>query len=391
MSQLDFWTYYLVRRSAPIRSALTVLLFPGITAVAAHRAVSRLGTAARTARGLSRPVQALELWELALRYPLAFGSNPTLYYHHEIFDPARRGEAPFLLSSLHQNVLTRVVNGAVAGFLDKRDFERRCVQEQLPHIDCIAEVEPDGGVTWYGDAVLPPVDLFSKPAKGGNGSGAARWIRQPDGRYRSESGAVLDGGGLLSALRSAARGGALIVQPCVRNHPMVEGLVGSTLATIRFVSLLLPDGAWEPVLAIQRSAAADSAVDNSARGGVACPVDLATGTLGPAMTMGEAGVCFSSHHPRTAAEVQGARLPFWTETLQLVERAHRTFPGCPALGWDIAITAEGPLLVEANTIWIAKSLQAAHRLALGRTRYANRLLDLLERRACSAEMNTQHW
>ena len=39
----------------------------------------------------------------------------------------------------------------------------------------------------------------------------------------------------------------------------------------------------------------------------------------------------------------------WAETRALAERAHAAFPYKTAVGWDIAITEDGPVIVEGNS------------------------------------------
>jgi len=379
MAKLDHWTYSRVHAKNPRLVSLVLLALPVRGALAAIRAARTAGSA-RGVRGLAAVREALEIWTLQLRFPIAFAGEPKLFYTHRLFDPARRADAGFIFGTLHQNLIAEALNGATDGVMDKREFARRCAAAELPHIPTIAEIDPDGSTRWPGGgAGLPDQDLFTKPALDANGTGASRWVRLDGGAFRSEAGVSLPADAVMRELRAAARRGPLIVQPRLRNHPDVEALVGDTVATVRFASLLLPGAEWQPVLAIHRSARADSSVDNSAKGGVAAPIDLATGMLGRTAVIGAEGTEFTDRQPRTGAHVPGTRLPCWPETLALVERAHRAFPAHPVIGWDVAITADGPVLVEANIIWNARSLQAAHGVALGRLPYAVRLLEMLER------------
>jgi hypothetical protein len=380
MAAIDYHAYRYLRTRWPLRTALAMLTLPVHASVRAFRAAARFGGEARRAHSQSTLSQGLEISLLALRYPITYGSDPSLYYMQEVFDPDRRGDAPYVFSNLHHTMLSLMLNAGRTGGMSKSGFERRCAEHDLPHIRSIARVRPDGEITWLGEpAELPDHDIFSKPAVGMKGRGAARWLRQPDGRYRCESGALLDAEQVQDALRRAAAGTAWIIQPCVRNHPEVEALVGATLATVRIVSVLTSAGEFQAVLAIHRSAPDDAATDNADRGGVASAIDLRTGSLGPVMCVDRTGVRFTATHPRTGADVVGAKLPFWAETLALAERAHRQgFDRAPVIGWDIALTATGPVLVEANPAPGAKSLQAAQRSALGRSPYPVRLLELCE-------------
>jgi hypothetical protein len=50
--------------------------------------------------------------------------------------------------------------------------------------------------------------------------------------------------------------------------------------------------------------------------------------------------------------IAGIEIPFWHESVELVVRAHAmAFAKFVFLGWDVALTKEGPLLLETNSGW----------------------------------------
>src|SRR5690606_10909580 len=67
------------------------------------------------------------------------------------------------------------------------------------------------------------------------------------------------------------------------------------------------------------------------------------------------------HHPDTGVCFEGFTLPYWNDTTNLVLRAHQAFPELGVIGWDVAITEQGPVLIEANHAWDINLLQVAHR------------------------------
>jgi|GEM_PF-1898800 len=381
MARIDFHVFALARQAEPRRVMRSFATLPFRAPLAAWRLTRAFGGAARKESGITPLVQSLELWSLQLRFPLSFGGDPRLYHTNRMYAPDRRGDAPYLFSAAHNNLLSRAINGADAGVMDKSAFAAHCARAGLPAIPTLAVVGETGAIRWSdGVAPWPAVDLFTKPVGEANGSGAARWHAAGPARYRDDSGTELDPPRLAARLAAAARRGAVAIQPCLLNHPDLRALVGDTLATVRVAALTDRAGRWRPVMAIHRSAPAGGPVDNTAKGGCASPVALATGELGPVMVGEKRCVRFASEHPRTGATIAGRRLPCWPEVLALVERAHRVFAEHPVIGWDVAITPDGPVLVEANVIWNARSLQAANGTALGRTSYASDVLELFEAR-----------
>ena len=90
-------------------------------------------------------------------------------------------------------------------------------------------------------------------------------------------------------------------------------------------------------------------VDNLHAGGIAAAVDVDSGTLGPASDLGaDASFGWVDRHPATDAQILGTQLPMWEEAKRFAVRAHGAFADRVVVGWDIAITPDGPMLVEGN-------------------------------------------
>lgn len=64
-----------------------------------------------------------------------------------------------------------------------------------------------------------------------------------------------------------------------------------------------------------------------------------------------------ARHPDTGVEFKGFKIPYWKEALDLAIRAHQCFPKIHSVGWDIAISKDGPLIIEGNQHWVPHSFQ----------------------------------
>jgi hypothetical protein len=96
------------------------------------------------------------------------------------------------------------------------------------------------------------------------------------------------------------------------------------------------------------------------------PVDLETGILG-LMTgdKGDTRFQWFADHPVTGVPVLGRTLPHWPEIRAVALAAHLACPDRLLVGWDIALTPDGAVLLEGNAYPDVDFLQRVHRCPLG--------------------------
>jgi hypothetical protein len=331
--------------------------------------------------------QLAQIWRLRVRY----GVEPGLYYLMRLYDPARW---PRRRGVVRQRELDRLVKHMVdtiaaadggptrATFDEKRSFAAWCAGHALPTVTTLVRVE-DGRVVSGAADDLPAADLFSKVTNAFGGRGACRWwwMGVAGGGYRGPDGVVVDRTGVVAAAvaQSRSSGSPILVQRAIEPHPDVRGFTGGALATVRFFTLRSFDGVVQPLSATYRMPVGGMSIDAFNKGGLAAPVDLASGRLREAVAKKSValGECVD-HHPDTGALIPGATLPDWAATVALATRAHRLAPrAVPLFGWDVALTPEGPLLLEGNIPPAAGLAQIPAGVPLGETPLVACLLDFL--------------
>ncbi|HTV00739.1 MAG TPA: sugar-transfer associated ATP-grasp domain-containing protein [Luteitalea sp.] len=154
-----------------------------------------------------------------------------------------------------------------------------------------------------------------------------------------------------------------VVQERVMPHPALRPLAGQTLPTIRIVTYRHEAPSARVLRASMRIPRHDTGVDNFSAGNLAAAVDIQDGTLGPAV---ERDGTWHSSHPVTGAAIEGVVLPQWGAVLTLVERAASALSRLPTVGWDVAITAEGPCLIEGNSRYNFNVIQLPQQSGLWR-------------------------
>ena len=140
-----------------------------------------------------------------------------------------------------------------------------------------------------------------------------------------------------------------IVQEAVKNDPEIRRLWGTdSLGTYRFATLLVGEHEYEFVGADLRMPVGDSLVDNAFYGNVGSWVDK-TGKLGRVYGKNrpKEGI---PNHPTTDIPVEGTTVPRFQECIDLAILAHRRLaPYSPFFNADIALTEQGPMLIEINS------------------------------------------
>lgn len=252
---------------------------------------------------------------------------------------------------------------------DKLAFAQRCQDFQVPTVPVLAAAV-DGEVTCFDPAGLPTADLFVKPVRGRGGTGAERWDYVGGGHYRSADLPPVSEANFLNRLRSESRDSPRIVQPLMVNCEELGELNNGALSTIRVVTCLDERDHPEVVAAAMRMAVGDNhRVDNFHAGGIASAVDLQSGALGPASNMGmDARLGWLDRHPDSRGRITGRRLPRWEDTCRLAEHAHRAFDDRVVVGWDIAVTPDGPTVVEGNAAPDLDIIQRTRRSGLADSR-----------------------
>jgi len=155
--------------------------------------------------------------------------------------------------------------------------------------------------------------------------------------------------------------GNYLFQRCVTPHPVFSGMTGGGLSTIRIVTLNAGDG-MKPWRAAMKLTSPATVADNFWRSGnLLAPIDLGTGRIGKALTQMGIDGAFVEDHPDTGARIEGVEIPFWDQVPKLAGDVARMFPGTLILAFDIAITPDGPVLIEANADPHLIMMQIAHR------------------------------
>ncbi len=155
------------------------------------------------------------------------------------------------------------------------------------------------------------------------------------------------------ALSSVLGDEALIFESVVRQTAQLAAFNPSSVNTVRFMTALYPDGSAKVVATFMKIGRAGRCVDNAGGGGnVDVCVEVDTGEIRHAIQFdGWHNVKDIDSHPDSGAQLNGVLLENWESVKAEVTRFQQAFPYCKVAGWDIALTDEGPVVIEINDFW----------------------------------------
>jgi hypothetical protein len=140
-----------------------------------------------------------------------------------------------------------------------------------------------------------------------------------------------------------------VVQKQYISHPGIRNFNGSALNTTRIVTILKGSDP-EYFCGFQAFATGRAFTDSWKYGSIYVGIDPKKGCLKEygitAVEDEKPGLL--REHPDSKLSFKGYEIPFFKEAKDLCLKAHRLLYFHFVVGWDVAITDEGPLIVEAN-------------------------------------------
>ncbi len=361
---------WFIPRYPPLRAAHAPLLGELALVLMALWFWARSGMAVRRHGGRSLRAQWVDLLYLGLRERI----DPISYYLYELYLPQRRAQAAHYLTRYNtKNGLFAALNRMPPAaypqrteLTDKLRFADWCERLGIRSPPVLLAIGGDAVPTEPDPARLDG-DLFVKPRHGSGARGTRLYRRFAPLRYLASDGTALSLAQLLAVLHTQGEKCALVVQRRLRNHPTLTDLAGESLLVVRVMTCLDAHGRPQITDAMLRVLAKlEPGWRRGADDEWVAAVDVDTGILGQ-MTGDVPETCTAWHdtHPITDAAVTGRRLPHWPALRALALAAHHGFRDRTIIGWDIAITADGPLIVEGNPNPDVLLIQRVQRAPLG--------------------------
>ena len=148
-------------------------------------------------------------------------------------------------------------------------------------------------------------------------------------------------------------GDELIVESLIKQTKQFNSFNKTSVNTVRFMTTLYPDGEAKVIATWMKFGRLGTFVDNAGSGGnIDACVDVETGRINKVVEFkGFRKTKSITVHPDSGIQLEGTIIENWKEIKSKVIEFQKSFPFVKAAGWDIAITDEGPVVIEVNDSW----------------------------------------
>lgn len=144
-----------------------------------------------------------------------------------------------------------------------------------------------------------------------------------------------------------------IIEEKIEQDPAMNVLSGKSLNTIRVSTLITNNNEILIDFGMLRVGREGSITDNLHQGGYVVNINVEDGSIGE-KTFGykeEGGPWIEEKEERIKDFFTDCKVPFWHKIVSLAKKAASFSPELRSVGWDIAISKNGPVLMEGNDNW----------------------------------------
>lgn len=186
--------------------------------------------------------------------------------------------------------------------------------------------------------------IFAKLATGGCGKGISVFTKRNDDYFTSKWDGIVDA----RSIRMFCGNEDYHFEEGLSQDQVLSQFCPDTINTLRVVTMNNSGDECIFVGAAVRFGRMGGYVDNLAQGGVSVNLDVTTGELFE-YGMREYDLTKYYEHPDTKLKFAHLVIPQWQKIKELIVHVSSLLPSFKEIGWDIALTLNGPVIVELNT------------------------------------------
>jgi len=331
----------------PILIAIKVALFPLLMV-----RIIALGTLKEYK--VVKDIYGVALWRQIydqIKLIFLYNIGPMAYYECALYLEDRRGQwQEYFSCDKFLHLITPLRSGKEGEIDNKLTLYEHCQKLNISMVPTFAFFDKGELKKWYTqEEKLPKVDFCLKATNRGKGIGVELWLYDATKESWSRKGVTFDAEKFLKYCQHKSKSYPQVLQPRLMNDSFVGKYSKQALSTFRITTYMsrsrmevkIVDAAIKMPLGVGDT-------DNVSQGGMYARVDYETATLHHAYCADMTKGVFHNH-PDTGHKITGEKIPRLGEILRLCQQAHSAFNFAVFIGWDIALTPDKAMIIEANS------------------------------------------
>ena len=184
--------------------------------------------------------------------------------------------------------------------------------------------------------------LFCKPADCGSGGKGIFILKRKNNMFVDEEGNQFSFDYLVKM-----SGSDWIIQEAVENCQVLKNIYEYATNSFRVLTYFKPSEGAKVMYCILKLGNNKAYTDNAHTGGIYVKIDTKTGNL--ADTAYDENLYSYKAHPLTGVKFKDKKIANIGQVVSLAEKLGNICPSMTFVGWDIALTPEGPVVLEGNS------------------------------------------
>ena len=136
-----------------------------------------------------------------------------------------------------------------------------------------------------------------------------------------------------------------IIEQWIDQHDSLKSIYEKSVNCIRIITIT--SNAKTSVVAANITFGNDSDIANASQMGLVCLPNINTGVV-ETDAYDVTGIKFENH-PFSGVKFNGFQIPFWDRIIQTAVEAANVVNNVGYIGWDFAVSNDGPIIIEGNT------------------------------------------
>lgn len=283
----------------------------------------------RISKAVSRKAKKSQCYILydMIRCGIKYQAGYYDYQEFEFYNINKDKRDTFLTRGKNNEIIEKYNNKKYSDTFDDKITFNRLFAEYLGRewIDISTTVYDD----FEGFIERNPI-IIAKPVDGEGGNGIEKYI-------------LFESGTAEEIYKSIISKKQFLVEAFVKQHEDMDRLYGNSVNTMRMFTFC-KDGAGHFLQAILKIGNG-GVIDNFSSGGMYTFVEDNGIVEVPAIDKND---IIYKRHPITNISIIGFDVPMFAQAVQLVEKAATVVPEVGYVGWDVAISENGPVIIEGN-------------------------------------------